>query len=64
MSYLTDCNYFRIVNYNNTQEGYYIWTGCTGIVNVTQINPLQTDYVCANELVQENYGAPLTIVNI
>ena len=59
-----DCNYFRIVNYNNIQEGYYIWTGCTGIVNVTQINPLQTDYVCAYELVQEDYGAPLTISNI
>jgi hypothetical protein len=60
----TNCNYFRIVNYNNIQEGYYIWTGCTGIVNVSQINPLQTDYVCANELVQEDYGAPLTISSI
>jgi hypothetical protein len=25
--YTTDCNYFRITNYNTTQEGYYKWTG-------------------------------------
>jgi hypothetical protein len=45
--YTNDCNYYQITNYNNVQEGYYRWTGCTGIVSVSPINPLQTDYVCA-----------------
>jgi hypothetical protein len=64
MMYITDCNYFRITNYNNIQQGYYTWTGCTDIVSVSTINPLETQYVCAQDLVQENYGAPLTINNI
>jgi len=38
--YTTDCNYFNITNYNNVQEGYYRWTGCTGIVSVSPINTL------------------------
>jgi hypothetical protein len=59
-----DCNQYIIVNYNNIQEGYYKWTGCTGIVNISQLNPQETNYVCADELTQENYGAPLTINNI
>jgi hypothetical protein len=58
------CNQYIITNYNNIQEGYYRWTGCTGIVSVSQINPLQTDFVCADDLTQEDYGAPLTINNI
>lgn len=58
---LSDCNYYRITNYNNVELGYYKWTGCTDIVNVTTINPLDTQYVCAQEIVQESYGAPLTI---
>lgn len=33
--YTTDCNYFKITNYNTVQQGYYAWTGCTGIVSVT-----------------------------
>jgi hypothetical protein len=31
------CNYYRITNYNNVQEGFYRWTGCTGSVNITTI---------------------------
>jgi hypothetical protein len=58
----TDCNYFRITNYNNVQEGYYRWTGCTDIVGVTSIDPLGTQYICAKDVVVENYSAPLDIV--
>ena len=58
------CNQYQITNYNNIQEGYYKWTGCTGIISVSQVNPLQTDFVCADDLTQEDYGAPLTINNI
>jgi hypothetical protein len=60
---MENCNQYRITNYNSTEIGYYKWTGCTGIMNVSQINPLQTDYVCADKLLQENYGSPLTIIN-
>jgi hypothetical protein len=56
------CNYFRITNYNNVQEGYYSWTGCTGIVSVSQIDPLQTQYICGDGVSVESYGAPLTVV--
>jgi hypothetical protein len=62
--YTTDCNYFRITNYNNIQIGYYRWTGCTGVVSVSEINPSQTEYICADDLIQEDYGAPITIVNV
>ena len=58
------CYQYQITNYNNIQEGYYKWTGCTGIISVSQVNPLQTDFVCADDLTQEDYGAPLTINNI
>jgi hypothetical protein len=61
---MVGCNQYIIVNYNNIQEGYYRWTGCTGQVNVSQINPRETDYICANEIVQEDYSSPLTINNI
>ena len=60
--YTTDCNYFRVTNNNNVQEGYYIWTGCTDIVSVSSINPLEIQYICAKDLVTESYGAPLDIV--
>jgi hypothetical protein len=60
--YTTDCNYFRITNYNTTQEGYYKWTGCTDIVSVSTINPLGTEYLCAKDLSVEGYSAPLDIV--
>lgn len=60
----TDCNYFRITNYNNVQEGYYRWTGCTDIISVSPINPLETQYVCAKDLSVESYGAPLSVVTI
>jgi len=56
------CNYFRITNYNNVQEGYYSWTGCTGIVSVSPIDPLQTQYICGDNVFVESYGAPLTVV--
>ena len=59
--YTTDCNYFIITNYNNVEEGYYRWTGCTDIISVSSINPLQVQYVCAKDLIVESYGAPLTI---
>jgi hypothetical protein len=61
---MSSCNQYQITNYNNVQIGYYKWTGCTGIISVSQVNPLQTDFVCADDLTQENYGAPLTINNI
>ena len=56
------CNQYRITNYNSVENGYYKWTGCTGIINVSEINPLQTEYVCAEEIFAEGYGAPLDIV--
>jgi hypothetical protein len=56
------CNYYKITNYNSVENGYYKWTGCTGIINVSEINPLQTEYVCAEEISAEGYGAPLDIV--
>jgi len=62
--YTTDCNYFRITNYNNVQEGYYKWTGCTDIVSVNSINSLETQYLCAKDITVESYGAPLNIVSI
>lgn len=58
------CSYFSIVNYNNVQEGYYSWTGCTGIVTISSINTLQTAYVCASGVTEEYYGAPLDITNL
>jgi hypothetical protein len=59
--YTTDCNYFRITNYNNVQEGYYKWIGCTDIVSVTSIDPLNTQYLCAKNVIVEGYSAPLNI---
>lgn len=59
--YTTDCNYFKITNYNTVQQGYYAWTGCTGIYSVTPIDPLQSHYVCAKDLNALDCGAPLTI---
>lgn len=59
--YTTDCNYFIITNYNTVQQGYYAWTGCTNIVSVTPIDPLQSHYVCAKDLYGQDCGAPLTI---
>lgn len=58
---ITDCNYFRITNYNNVQEGYYRWTGCTNVVSVSSVDPLQTSFVCAKDLIVEGYGAPLNV---
>ena len=52
---ITDCNYFRITNYNNVQTGYYRWTGCTDIISVNPVEPLQTSYVCAKDLYVEDY---------
>jgi hypothetical protein len=62
--YTTDCNYFSITNYNNVQDGYYKWTGCTGSVNVTPIGPQQTNHICAKDVSPEEYGAPIDIVFI
>ena len=62
--YTTDCNYYRITNYNNVQTGYYRWTGCTDIISVTPVEPLQTSYVCAKDLYVEDYAAPLDVVVI
>ena len=58
------CSYFSIVNYNNVQEGYYSWTGCSGIVSISTIGTLQTNYVCAQAVTEEYYGAPLDITNL
>lgn len=60
--YTTDCNYFRITNYNNVQEGYYSLTGCTDIISVNSVAPLQTSYVCGKNIFVESYGAPLDVV--
>jgi hypothetical protein len=62
--YTTDCNYYRITNYNNVQEGYYRWTGCTDIIGVNPVDPLQTSYFCAKDIYVEEYGAPLDVVFI
>ena len=62
--YTTDCNYFRITNYNNVQEGYYRLTGCTDVVGVIPIGTLQTNYVCGKNVSVEPYGAPLNVVFI
>lgn len=58
------CNNYRITNYNSSQEGYYRYTGCTGTIGVSSILPLDTNYVCAEELVKEEYSGPLDIVNM
>lgn len=56
------CNYYEITNYNSVEEGYYRWTGCTGgIISVSPLNPLDRAYVCAENLIQEEYSSPLTI---
>lgn len=57
------CLYYRITNYNSRQDGYYKWTGCTGSVNISQIAPLFSENICAQSIIVEEYGAPLTIVN-
>ncbi len=61
---MSTCNYFRVTNYNNVQTGYYRWTGCTDIISVTPVEPLQTSYVCAKDLYVEDYAAPLDVVVI
>jgi hypothetical protein len=58
------CNYYRIINYNNVQEGYYSWTGCTGGITISTIPTLQTQYVCADNVFVEYYGAPLDVANM
>lgn len=58
------CLYYEITNFNNVQEGYFRWTGCTGgIISVTQLDPLDRKYVCAEDLIVEDYSAPLTVLN-
>jgi hypothetical protein len=58
------CNYYQIINYNSVENGYYRYTGCTGIISVGTITPLNTEYVCAEDLIQESYSGPLSITNI
>ena len=58
------CNYYQIINYNSVEDGYYKWTGCTGIVSVSTIAPVSTEYVCAENLVKESYSGPLDIVDM
>ena len=62
--YPTDCNYFKVTNYNTVEQGYYAWTGCTGIISVTPIDPLDSHYVCAKDLYAQDCGAPLNVVVI
>lgn len=58
------CNYYEITNFNSVEDGYYRWTGCTGgIISVNSLRPLDRVLVCAEDLIQEDYGAPLTIIN-
>jgi hypothetical protein len=58
------CNYYQIINYNSVEDGYYRYTGCTSVVSVGTITPLNTEYVCAEDLIQESYSGPLSITNI
>jgi hypothetical protein len=58
------CNYYRIINYNSVEDGYYRFTGCTGIISVSSISPLNTVEICADDLVKEDYSGPLSIVNM
>ena len=58
------CNYYQIINYNSVENGYYRYTGCTGIISVGTIIPLNTEFVCAEDLIQESYSGPLSITNI
>ena len=58
------CNYYQIINYNSVENGYYRYTGCTGIVSVGTITPLNTEFVCAEDLIQESYSGPLSITNM
>lgn len=57
------CNYYEITNYNNVQEGYYRYTACTdSSINVNSLNPLDRVYVCAEDLIVEEYSSPLNII--
>jgi hypothetical protein len=58
-----NCNYFQIINYNSVEEGYYRYTGCTGTISVGAIQPLDSQLVCAEDLIQESYSGPLSITN-
>ena len=58
------CNYYQIINYNSVEDGYYRYTGCTSVVSVGTITPLNTEYVCAEDLIQESYSGPLNITNM
>jgi hypothetical protein len=58
------CNYYQIINYNSVEDGYYRYTGCTSVVSVGTITPLNTEFVCAEDLIQESYSGPLSITNI
>ena len=58
------CNYYQIINYNSVENGYYRYTGCTSVVSVGTITPLNTEFVCAEDLIQESYSGPLNITNI
>jgi hypothetical protein len=58
------CNYYQIINYNSVEDGYYRYTGCTSVVSVGTITPLNTEYVCAENLIKESYSGPLNITNI
>ena len=58
------CNYYQIINYNSVEDGYYRYTGCTSVVSVGTITPLNTEYVCAEDLVKESYSGPLNITNM
>ena len=57
------CNYYQIINYNSVEEGYYRYTGCTGTISVGTIQPLDSQFVCAEDLIQESYSGPLSITN-
>jgi hypothetical protein len=61
---MPNCNYYQIINYNGVEDGYYKWTGCTGIVSVSTISPVSTEYVCAENLEKESYSGPLDIIDM
>ncbi len=61
---MPNCNYYQIINYNSVEDGYYRYTGCTGIISVGTITPLNTEYVCAEDLVKEEYSGLLDISDL
>lgn len=56
------CYQYIIINYNNFQEGYFRYTGCTdGVVSVGSVSIRDNVELCAESIITEDYSPPLTI---